>query len=159
MPSMHAPSLFDAPLADAFRACSICGETKNLDAFIANRGCRGGRTNECKACAIPRMREAARRYRERWHDVFLARARKKQARMREASRAEYNAKARRLYRTERVQARIKLRIAIRAGRIVRPGACESCSVPCAPHGHHRDYSKPYEVEWLCSGCHGAEHRK
>jgi hypothetical protein len=47
--------------------------------------------------------------------------------------------------------------AVKAGRIVRPEACSACLKPCKPHGHHDDYSKPYDVRWLCQQCHNAHH--
>lgn len=34
-----------------------------------------------------------------------------------------------------------------------------CGTDKNVHGHHHDYSKPLDVEWLCSTCHGIEHRK
>ena len=49
--------------------------------------------------------------------------------------------------------------ALRNGDIVRGDNCEICgddSEQGRPimHGHHEDYSKPTEVNWLCPGCHG-----
>lgn len=43
--------------------------------------------------------------------------------------------------------------AVRSGRLKRPRACERCSIKCKPDGHHPDYSKPFEVQWLCPKCH------
>lgn len=51
----------------------------------------------------------------------------------------------------------KLCYEVRMGRVIRPRACERCGVTCKPHGHHSDYSRPLDVEWLCKSCHDAEH--
>lgn len=48
--------------------------------------------------------------------------------------------------------------ALRTGRLVRPSACERCGRECVPHAHHIDYAQPLNVVWLCSTCHGEEHR-
>lgn len=57
--------------------------------------------------------------------------------------------------------RSKLRDAVRAGKIVKPECCSQCgevvSKKCL-HAHHLDYSKPYDVEWLCPQCHADAHR-
>lgn len=45
------------------------------------------------------------------------------------------------------------------GRIKRPNICSICHKYCKPESHHRDYSKPLEVIWLCRKCHLEEHRK
>jgi hypothetical protein len=57
-------------------------------------------------------------------------------------------------------ARRKLRTAIEAGEIVRPEACENFGATprYALHGHHRDYSWPLDVAWVCRRCHDAIHR-
>jgi hypothetical protein len=55
-------------------------------------------------------------------------------------------------------ARTALSNAVRDGRIIRPDRCEACGEACKPHGHHDDYARPFDVLWLCSGCHGAVHR-
>lgn len=40
------------------------------------------------------------------------------------------------------------------GILVRPNKCSNCGKACNPDGHHKDYAKPLEVEWLCGKCHG-----
>lgn len=45
--------------------------------------------------------------------------------------------------------------AVRRGKLTR-GACSRCGSPNA-QAHHADYSKPLEVDWLCSACHMRHH--
>lgn len=47
--------------------------------------------------------------------------------------------------------------ALHAGTLVRQ-PCEVCGNPKSD-GHHRDYTKPLEVVWLCSVHHVEEHRR
>lgn len=47
--------------------------------------------------------------------------------------------------------------ALREGNLTRPETCESCGKHGRIQGHHADYSKPLEVDWLCSSCHTLEH--
>lgn len=63
---------------------------------------------------------------------------------------------------EKSRARSRLTSAVHRGTVVKPDACEKCGCPCEPrelHGHHRDYSKPFEVDWLCAECHRGEHHE
>lgn len=59
---------------------------------------------------------------------------------------------------EKVAARWAVKDELRAGRLVRPGACEDCGKGCRPHGHHEDYAKPLQVNWLCPKCHAKRHK-
>jgi predicted transcriptional regulator len=47
--------------------------------------------------------------------------------------------------------------AVEAGVLVKPKACQRCGNERFLEGHHHDYSKPLDVEWLCRGCHMAHH--
>lgn len=51
--------------------------------------------------------------------------------------------------------------ALAHGIIERPEACQRCGdrPDHTLHGHHASYYHPIDVEWLCSKCHKAEHRK
>ena len=56
----------------------------------------------------------------------------------------------------KAKARRAVSSAVRAGRLI-PQPCKVCGAK--GQAHHHDYSKPLEVEWLCSVHHGREHWK
>lgn len=49
--------------------------------------------------------------------------------------------------------------AVGHGKIAKPAICSRCGAGGRIHAYHADYSKPLEVEWLCSPCHREEHRE
>jgi hypothetical protein len=41
----------------------------------------------------------------------------------------------------------------------KPETCQHCgNIPKKLHGHHEDYSKPFDVIWLCFPCHRHFHK-
>lgn len=58
---------------------------------------------------------------------------------------------------ERKSARVKVRTAVRSGKLIKPTQCEGCSQEKSLQGHHDDYSKPLDVKWLCDTCHKLLH--
>ncbi len=53
-----------------------------------------------------------------------------------------------------------VRKAVLDGTIQKPDCCSRCDrTDQRICGHHPDYSKPLEVEWLCSSCHVKLHHK
>ena len=60
-----------------------------------------------------------------------------------------------------------VRSAHHKGVLVRPTSCQRCGLPerkgsdgrSLLHGHHHDYQKPLDVEWLCTKCHRKETRQ
>lgn len=59
---------------------------------------------------------------------------------------------------EKVRARDLLRKAVYYGKIEKPSFCQKCKkIKNRIEGHHEDYSKPYDVVWLCVSCHRKLH--
>lgn len=64
--------------------------------------------------------------------------------------------------TEKTRAHTQVNLAKYRGDLVRPGWCENCGrddFADSLIGHHEDYSKPLEVEWLCRACHALRHAR
>ena len=53
---------------------------------------------------------------------------------------------------EKYKARYILNNAIKQGMVERK-PCERCGSINRVNGHHADYSKPFNVKWLCPKCH------
>ncbi len=49
--------------------------------------------------------------------------------------------------------------AVADGRKEKPTNCSECGGGGLIHGHHHDYDKPLDVEWLCHDCHMKRHRR
>jgi hypothetical protein len=49
-------------------------------------------------------------------------------------------------------------VAIKKGELVRPQICDLCDETHHDiDAHHIDYGRPFDVVWLCPGCHGLAH--
>ena len=154
------------------KTCFKCGAPKPLDEFYVHPQMGDGHLNKCKECAKRDVREREKRKAKdkRWVSAERARARDKWRRLYRGNvlspvqrKRHQEALARyHIEHPERKHACAIVNNALRAGRIVKPRKCEVCG-DCprsrALHAHHDDYSKPLEVRWLCSACHGVFHRK
>lgn len=54
---------------------------------------------------------------------------------------------------EKIKAHQVLRTAVKQGMVIKPEHCSNCNKPGKIEGHHDDYSKPLDVDWLCTRCH------
>jgi len=57
----------------------------------------------------------------------------------------------------RKDAHQKLTYAVKRGRVTKPDYCQQCGEKGWLHGHHPDYSEPFNVQWLCVSCHKSVH--
>jgi hypothetical protein len=79
----------------------------------------------------------------------------------QAAKKAAQRKRRQKCKNEKDRVRHAVAAAVRSGRLIKPSKCQNGHAVESPtdlHGHHRDYSKPLEVEWLCRKCHGKKHR-
>jgi hypothetical protein len=141
------------PPAGATRVCTKCGRPKPLTDFFLDKR-TGTPRSWCKACCNAYNRA----YRRKHLDHVRARDRRYYRKYKDKQAARER-------RTD-VQAKRAIRQAVywavRTGLIERPDRCARCGDSPPPHrlhAHHPDYSKPLDVVWLCSLCHGKDHAR
>lgn len=138
--------------------CKTCGNEKSEDCFYkSNRSnCR-----EClKARAIQYRQDNIENVREYDRNRGQLEHRKLDAKNRSSKYAYLKrGKAWRERNPEKYKAHNIANTAIRDGVLVKPNKCEKCSRDYKIQAHHDDYSKPLDVKWLCTHCHGERHRE
>lgn len=162
MPTTNRTEVVERLRKEGLKVCSQCDTRKPLSSFGRDERSKTGYRAECKACNRARSREryaanrTARREEKRLYEASHreeAKARVRAWRLKHPERRDGGDKVKR-------SARVAVRDAVHNGRVTKPESCEDCggAFPKAKlHGHHEDYSKPLEVEWLCPECHGKRH--
>ena len=150
-PEWKAKKLAEDP--DYFRRMAREWARKNKDLIRERRLARVMADPEAE-------RERQRRYAAKWKENNPEGAREsirtRNARRREKTREWMRANA----DGPKLKANSLLNSAVRRGKIVKPSVCSDCKQDTPRrrlHGHHEDYSKPYDVVWLCAACHGKRH--
>ena len=124
------------------RVCCDCKEKKQLSAFSKERDKKLGRAYRCRECdRLYRGTSERLEYQKKYRQKNKKRARKHWKVWVSKNR-------------NKVKAVQKLNYAIRIGKLKR-GKC-FCGDK-KTQGHHHNYSKPLEVEWLCELHHNHKH--
>ena len=131
------------------KRCFKCGVEKPLEDFYRHPTMGDGRLGKCKVCTRRDVQENYQRRRPQY-----LRYEKKRYRNNPARRAGIAESQKR--HPDRERARHQLHNALARGKITK----EPCAVCGAKKvdGHHADYSKPLEVNWLCRKHHMERHR-
>ncbi len=158
----------------SMKKCSKCLQDKPIGEFY--RKSRGDLNSHCKECTRARSHARYRSHRDelkaKQKEYYRAHADERRAYMKnsELMKTHYQkpeVKARmngyikisNARYPEKRKARQLFNNAIAAGRIQRGTICSQCSSAKKVEAHHSDYSKPFEVEWLCVPCHRKRHRR
>lgn len=150
------------------KECFKCKTVKPLSEFYKHKMMLDGHLNKCKECNKKDVRQNRADKIDYYRQYDKNRANKPD---RVAARMEYaqteagkiaHRKGRELYSIRYPYKKLAtnaIRNAIRSGKLVRPKNCEVCNAEGKIHAHHDDYSKPYEVRWLCVKCHTQWHKR
>jgi hypothetical protein len=154
------------------KICIKCCKEKDISEYYFSRK-KGKYFNTCKVCSIIKCREYniknrnkvieyLRKYNSENYIKNKELINKRNNEYRKTGSGKLSAL--KIYRNwrinnkEKLSAQNKLRYAIRVGKIKRL-PCSKCFETHDVCGHHEDYSKPYDVIWLCRSCHGKLHDK
>lgn len=153
------------------KTCKKCKEEKHLSCFSKNKAMRDGVNGWCQSCYSSyrkENREAINRSKRAWAKRNPVKYLEMSRTYRANNRAKVNAITRkyqethpetvrerkRIYRARspiKINAHRDVRAAMLRGEIHR-GNC-NCGAATKAEAHHKDYSKPMEIEWLCRICH------
>lgn len=139
------------------KKCSRCNQEKRDSDFYKDRRTPSGLKCQCKKCHS--LTSIATRDPEKTRDRnrdYMRRARERNPIKFREREVAYSRK-RKL--NDNMRARYRLNRAIISGVVVKPHACSRCGRNLKLNAHHSDYSRPLDVVWLCTECHGIEHRR
>lgn len=156
----------------ANKVCFKCGVGKAISEFYRHPGMADGYLNKCKDCAKRDVRKNRsdrldyyRAYdKQRFRNDLSRRLRNEAyAKTPEGKEAIKRFKQEWIRKNpEKRAAHVILGNAIRSGRVEKPDSCSRCGMQPFKsrhlHGHHHDYARPLDVEWICVWCHVLEHQ-
>jgi hypothetical protein len=147
------------------KVCTNCNIQKDLEEFHKREKGKFGRHAECKIC----LRDRQKKVKREWDEVQKENRRDKERTRRRiikhvidyarkvgqdsinpSQKSDY---AKHCSEFIKRKCRLFLNTAVQHGWVVKPTTCSECNKKSIIHGHHEDYSKPLEVQWLCPKCH------
>lgn len=158
------------------KKCFKCGAEKPLSEFYKHPKMADGHVNKCKECNKRDVRENRANkldyYKEydRNRPNHEDRVRKASERVRELYHSDENFKQNVLahgkkwleQNQHKRKAHYAVGNALRDGKLFKPDICEHCGTSERKiQGHHWSYEPEHwlDVIWLCTACHGEEHRR
>lgn len=152
------------------KVCKKCGRELLISNFYVHKQMSDGHLNICKDCVRMRVHN----YREnnidkiREYDRNRPNAKERNRKQRlsvkqdevkyQKYKEQKNEWAKRNKYKRKAQNRVE--IALKNGTLKKSNKCEFCGkINCEIEGHHYNYSKPLDVIWLCTECHGKVHRQ
>lgn len=120
------------------KRCYLCGEEKAIMEFRREPKNKDGFGAYCKKC---RWKRHSKGYRLCKKEIAADSQRRKRKIWASKHPGQWN-----IYQM--------VHRAIERGEIEKPGQCSNCGITgVLIEGHHYDYSKPFDLTWLCHACH------
>ncbi len=130
------------------KKCFKCNKKKSIDRFYRHSKMGDGHLGKCKECT---KKDSTKHRNDNIEKIrFYDRERGNLP-----HRLKLQKRITKVYRKnfpERYAAIMLLNNAVRDGRITK-NPCQVCGSTTRIHGHHEDYYKPLDVEWLCAKHH------
>ncbi len=136
------------------KKCIRCNTVLNISEFYKHRAMGDGHLNKCKECCKAYTLKHRRENSEYYKEYDRIRGRTEERKKRNVDR----------YKLLKEIDPIKLKSLNKKRSdnwiIIKPNSCTECNEPNEYlEAHHEDYSKPLEVKFLCTKCHGLTRRK
>ena len=124
------------------KVCTKCGREWPVHEFCWQKRPNGYRHRRswCKTCSAT--------YHKKWRWTEEGRPKFKKAHLRFATNYAKRNRANPEFRKMK-RALAALNAAVRSGKLKRGSCCVSCCGTPNAQAHHEDYSKPFDVIWLC----------
>ena len=119
------------------KCCTKCHEIKLINEFYKRSDSENKYTSHCKVCVNKRTSLNMKKRGLHYSRLRAIRLKKQPIKWRAYS---------------------IVRDALRDGRLIRPTICSECGNGPPIEGHHHNYNKPLDVNWLCRPCHRNKHR-
>ncbi len=130
------------------KTCKRCLQELPIGSFYKHKEMSDGHLNFCKTCTKSRVTS------HRKENIERIRAYDRDRGNRQTIEDQRDYRNR---NPEKHKAHNAVNNAVRDGRLLKPDCCSVCSASGRIEGHHHDYSKPLDVEWLCAACHKSRH--
>lgn len=127
----------------SLKKCSQCKESKSTSEFYNDRSRYDGLDAKCKSC-----NNKNRLIKCHSIDKFTDRYKRRKL---------ISSKKWALENPDKIMAYAKVHYALKLGKLIKPFSCEKCESAGYLNAHHKDYSMPLVVEWLCVKCHEKLH--
>lgn len=143
---------------DNMKLCTKCEQEKALSAFSADNRARDGLQFWCGSCHVKYSLSNRSKIARKKRIYYQSEENREQRRVNDRTPERREAQNRRNRENpERVKANRAVSYAIQTGELARSVFCEDCGLPKETEGHHEDYKKLLDVDWLCKGCHAIVH--
>lgn len=152
--------------------CKQCLSLKPISDFYKQKSSSHGHMSKCKECIKSNVKKYRAENKEKIMEYDRNRPNKEDRKIKNKNRItalkySNNQKFMETYVLPKRQwdlknmhkksANLKVSRAIQIGLLKRPKSCSKCAETKNIEAHHEDYSKPLDVIWLCTKCHGERH--